>query len=341
VNPAIFFGSLAGVISAYNGLGVWSLVYMAWVYSIANTILLWKLSIWKPVWTFNFNKFKYHFNFGYKLNFSNIINDLFEKVYVVIIGKYFSPIQVGFYHRAESINRLPIINVSEVINRVAFPLLAEIEDKEEQLKNVYKKILKLKILIIAPVLLIIAALAEPFFRFLFTEKWLPAVPFFQILCWNGILIPINNYNLMVLKLKGRSDILLKIEFLKKIITVLVLVISFQFGLNGLLIGSVLLSIIYFFINAHYTNLFLGYPIWVQIKDLFPSIVIAIIAGITVYAVDFWIKEIVGFDILRLIIGSALGSVIFLFLAYLFEFKLLMQIKSLLKEQKGFKFFMGN
>ena len=274
--PSMVLGGAIGVLMAYYGYGVWSLVVMAITQSFVSTLQLWFYAKWKPAWVFNKEKFKYHFNYGYKLTLSGILDTVFVNAYTIIIGKFFAPAQVGFFNRADSLKQLPVSNVSAILNKVTFPLFAEIKNDDVRLKSVYKKIMQLVLFLIAPLLLILAALAEPLFRFLFTEKWLPAVPYFQILCWNGILYPIHSYNLNILTVKGRSDLFLKLEIIKKIMVVLVLLVSFQFGIYGLLYGAVFTSVLAFFINTHYSGKFINYKAWEQIKDILPLIFIAFI-----------------------------------------------------------------
>ena len=188
--------------------------------------------------------------------------------------------------------------------------------------------MQLVIFLVAPTLLIMAALAEPLFRFLFTEKWLPSVPYFQILCFNGILYPIHAYNLNILGVKGRSDLFLKLEVIKKILLVIILFISFQFGIYGLLIGSVIFSILALFINSHYTGKFLNYTAFQQAMDLLPTIILAIITGFLIHTFDslFFSSQI---DILRLIEGSILGGIIFLGISLLFKHPALKELKTII------------
>ncbi|WP_111709638.1 lipopolysaccharide biosynthesis protein [Lutibacter citreus] len=330
--PSTVIGGLSGVIFAYLGYGVWSLVYMAIIQSAVSTLQLWFYTKWKPSWSFNKEKFNYHFNYGYKLTLSGILDVIFLNVYTIIIGKFFAPAQVGFYNRADSLKQFPVTNISTILNKVTFPLFAEIKNDDVRLKSVYKKIMQLVIFLVAPLLLIMVVLAEPLFRFLFTEKWLPAVPYFQILCWNGILFPIHAYNLNVLKVKGRSDLFLKLEIVKKIMIVLVVAVSFHFGIYGLLYGAVFTSVVGFFINTHYSGKFINYTAWEQTKDLVPIIFMAFIASVFVYFEDHFLKDKINYDALRLVIGGLLGAGIYLFLAVVFKINSLTELKNIIKRK---------
>jgi O-antigen/teichoic acid export membrane protein len=177
-----------------------------------------------------------------------------------------------------------------------------------------------------------AVLAEPMFRLLFTDKWLPAVPYFQILCFNGILYPIHSYNLQILNVKGRSDLFLKLEIIKKIFFVLVILFSFRFGIYGLLYGGVITSILCFFINTHYSGKFLNYSAWEQTKDLLPIILLSLVIGCIVYFCDQFLLNYFPFDFIRLFIGGIIGSSLFIISAYFLKMNSLFELIKILKRQ---------
>lgn len=185
--PSLIISSVVGVLMAYNGFGIWSLVVSSILQSTTVGIQLWFRTDWKPILKFKKDKFYIHFKYGYKLTLSGILDAIFNNIYVLIIGKYFAANQVGFYNRADSLKQLPVNNISSVLNKITFPLFAKIQDDNMRIKDMNKKIMQMVLYFVAPTLLIMAALGEPLFRLLFTDKWLPAVPYFQILCWGGIL----------------------------------------------------------------------------------------------------------------------------------------------------------
>ena len=232
--PATVLSGILGMFLAFKGHGVWSLVWMAIFKSILDLLFLFYQTKWLPSLVFHIEKFKYHFSFGYKLTLSGLLDIVFNNAYHIIIGKYYQPAILGFYDIANNMKNLPIQTLSTIVSRVTYPIFAEFKDDNVRLKNTYKKVMQLLVFIIAPLLLILSVLAEPLFRFLFSEKWLQAVPYFQILCWSGILYPIHAFNLNILKVKGRSDLFLKLEIIKKIIFSAILVISVQFGIYGML-----------------------------------------------------------------------------------------------------------
>jgi O-antigen/teichoic acid export membrane protein len=328
--PSLLLSSAVGVIMALMGYGVWSLVWSAIMQSLITTILFWYRCRWIPLWSFNIDKFKYHFNFGLKLLFSGILDILFTNAYTIIIGKYFAVSQVGFYNRANSLQMLPASTLNSIVANVSYPLFASIQNDEVRLKSVYKKIMQMVIFLVAPTLVFMAVLAEPLFRFLFTEKWLPAVPYFQILCFNGILYPIHSYNLQILNVKGRSDLFLRLEIFKKVITIVVIIISFQFGIFGLLYGSVFTSIVAFFINTHYSGKFLNYSAYEQCIDLLPTIGLSVIVGFMLYLFDQLLTINSFNDFSRLSLGSSFAVALFLLVAYFFKISSITEIINIIK-----------
>lgn len=330
--PSLIIGSTVGILMALNNYGVWSLVWSAVIQSLLATIQMWYWTKWKPIWAFNWEKFNYHFHYGVKLMFSGVLDTIFTNAYAVIIGKFFVPAQVGFYNRADSLQMLPAGSISTIITKVSFPLFAAIQNDDERLKSVFKRIMKMVIFLVTPTLVLMAVLAEPLFRLLFTEKWLPAVPYFRILCINGILYPIHGYNLQILNVKGRSDLFLKLEIIKKILVVIVILISFQFGIYGLLLGSVTTSILCFFINAYFSGKFINYTAWQQTKDLLPIIVLSAVIGLIIYYFDGLLLPISANDFVRLLAGGFIGILLFASAAFLIKMDSLFELITIIKRK---------
>lgn len=331
--PSLIISGIVGIVMALKGFGVWSLVWSKIAQSAASTLQLWYWAKWHPLWVFSNEKFKQHFNFGFKLTLSGLLNNIFVNLYPIIIGKFFAPAQVGFYTKANSLKMLPVSTISGVLNKVTYPMFSEIQNDDRRLKSVYKRIMQMVIFLVAPTLIFLAVLGEPIFRFLYTEKWLPAVPYFQILCVAGILFPIHDYNLQILNVKGRSDLFLKLEIVKKIQTVIVIIIAIQFGIYGLLYGAVFTSISSFFINSYYSGKFINYTSWHQIRDLLPTIIIALFAGAAIYSIDMLFIAYDLHDVLRILGGLSAGLLTFMMLVKIFKIEALNELNLILKKQK--------
>lgn len=316
--PSILLGGAFGIYLAYNGFGVWSLVASALTQAAINTLLLWIFSNWRPRFIFSIAKFSEHFNFGYKLTLSSLIDATFRNIYSVIIGKNFNATQLGYYNRADTVKQLPVQNIGAILTKVTFPIFAKIQDDDIKLKAAIKLIIRSVTLVLAPLLLISAALGEPLFRLLLTEKWLPAVPYFQILCWAGILYPLNANNLNLLKVKGRSDLFLRLEVIKKSIGVLMIVIALPFGIKALLYTIVFSSIVSFFINSYFTKKLINYGNFEQIKDVLPIVLISALVAYLIFTMDNIVSTYIESDFLRLLVGALVGVMIYFGFVMLFQ-----------------------
>lgn len=204
--PSILIGGIAGILFAWYGFGVWSLVYSAIVKNVISTFQYWFYSKWRPSFIFDKIKFRYHFAFGVRMTLSALLSVVFDNLYSIVIGKKFSSAQLGYYDRADALKQLPVNNIAATLSRVSYPLFAKISHDDQRLRNSYQEMLKLVIFAMAPIIAIMIIEATPLIRFLLTEKWLPAAPYFQILSLSGLLYPIHAYNLNILQVKGRSDL---------------------------------------------------------------------------------------------------------------------------------------
>lgn len=325
--PALLIGSITGILLAFNNFGVWSLVYSMLVTNLLTSIFLWFSSGWYPQFIFDVDKFKLHFHFGYKMTVSSLLDTIFTNIYQIVIGRIYSPVTVGYYTRANSLMMLPVGNISIALNKVVFPLFAKVQDDIIALRTAYKKIMLIVLFIVTPVIVLMALLAEQLVVFLFTEKWIKIVPIFQIICFSGILYPLHLYNLLILQVKGRSDLFLRLEIIKKLILVVIIAVSIFYGFKALLLGYVLASIIALFINTHYAGSIINYTMKQQLFDIFPIFIFSILMGIIVFFVNNSLEDFN--NITRLIISSSFGIIIYVFLAYKFKFQTINDIKNLI------------
>jgi teichuronic acid exporter len=326
--PALITGCVVALFLAYNNYGVWSLVGMTLTNTFVLSTILWITSKWKPSFMFSKDKFKKHFNYGYKLTLSGVLDIIFTNIYQIVIGRFFSASLVGYYTRANQLMMMPVGNVSTALNKVAFPLFAEMQHDEERLRNAYKKIMLMVLFIICPAVMLMIVLAEPLTVFLFTDKWLPMVPIFKIICLSGFLYPLHMYNLLILQVKGRSDLFLKLEILKKILQVLVVGVSLQFSFYGLLWGQVVLSVLGLFINTYYAGRYLNYSLFQQLRDIFPLIVLSGLMGIATYVFNTMLFPNLG-NFWKLFCGTSLGVFVYIIGASLSNFSSYYEIKKII------------
>lgn len=323
---SVFLGGLVGITMAYKGFGVWALVVQSLSRNFLNTLLLWFFAKWMPKIIFSKNSFKGLFSFGSKLLIAGLINTIFRNIYLIVIGKVYSASELGFYTRAKQFQRLPSENISGIINRVSFPVLSSVQNDNEKLLLIIKKLLRLAVFIVHPLMMGMIVLAEPMIRFILTEKWILAVPYLQLISVIGLFNPISVINLSILNVKGRSDLFLKLEIIKKALVVLNILITFPYGVKYMIIGQIAVSSINFLINTYYTGKLINYYTWTQIKDIFPIFAISLITVAGVY----FITSIFDQDYLKLFIGLVSGVLLFFSLAHFGKFDEMYEMKQLFK-----------
>ena len=271
---SFFISGIISIYMAYTGWGVWSLVALTlFKYSI-NSVLLWFWNKWKPLWCFSKKSFVELFSFSGKLFVTQLIDALYRNLYYVIIGKYFSAAELGYYTRAEQFQSLPSVNLQGIIGRVSYPVLATMQNDTPRLRDTYKKLIRSTMLITFVLMLGMAASAKPMILSLVGEKWEPCIIYLQLLCFVGIFYPLSALNLNILYVKGRSDLALRIEIIKKMLFVPVFVLAVMWGIKVMILSMIILSLISSFINSYWSGRLIGYSFFEQIKDITPSFLIA-------------------------------------------------------------------
>jgi len=328
--PSVIIGGIIGIILAYQGYGVWSLVWMNLTQSFLFTLQHWFKTGWYPSWILDKATVKKHLGFGYKLTMSGLLNTIYNNIYNIIIGKFFSATQLGYYTRAQTLQMFPVTNLATALNKVTYPMFASIHNDNVKLKLAYKKLMQQVIFWIAPVMISLIVMAEPLFRYVLTDKWLPAVPYFQLLCFTGILYPLHAYNLNILNVKGRSDLFLRLEIYKKIITSIGIICAIPFGIYGLIYLQIITSILAFGINTLYSGKMIDYPGIEQLKDISPLILIAIIIGGILYPIYiFVIKDYHLYDLVNILILGIAYWFCYLIVSYLLKISALFEFKKLI------------
>ena len=312
--PGNIIGLGVGVCMAVNNYGVWSIVGLFLSTQITATISYWIFYNWRPSVVFSYDCMKQHWKFGYKLMISAQINSIFENIYSILIGKFYSVQTLGYYERANTLNNYPISILTLIISKVSLPLFSQIADDKEKLGEVYKKVVLMAFYIAAPIMLGALALAKPLFELVLGKQWLPAVPLFQILCLSYILYPIHSLNINILTAFGKSGLFLKLEIYKKIVLVILVIIGVNFGIYGLVWSSVVSSVVSLFINTYYTGDLIAYTTIKQLRDLLPTLIMAVIMASVTYFLYFQLIDYV--LMVQLIVPLLFG-----FLAYIFMSKI--------------------
>jgi O-antigen/teichoic acid export membrane protein len=280
--PSVVIGGAVGLILAFKHFGVWSLVYMNLTRSFVFMIQHWFYTDWRPAFIIDKEKLKYHFGFGYKLTLSGLLDVIYNNSYNIIIGKFFSATLLGYYNQADTLRMFPVNNVSTALNKITYPMFSSIQNEDIKLKMVYRKLMQQVFFWIIPIMLSLIIIAVPLFKFTIGAKWLPAVPYFQILCVSAIMYPFHIYNLNIINVKGRSDLFLRLEVIKKGLGILVIICAIFFGIYGLLFSQIVLSFGGVYINTFYSGKMINYHLSEQLKDVWPMFALGIATAILVY-----------------------------------------------------------
>ena len=281
---ASFLSGIIGIIMAYNGFGVWSLVYQQISRAVMSTILLWIFNSWRPSLVFSFKSLREMFRFGSRMLASGLLDQIFNNIYLLVIGKLFSAADLGYFTRAKTLQELPSQTLSNMVGRVTFPVFSSIQDDHERLKRGMKKALTSLAFINFPIMIGLSVVARPMVIVLFTERWLESVPYLQLLSFLGFLYPMHVINLNMLQAMGRSDLFFRLEVIKKILVVINIVITWRWGITAMILGMLVTSAISYYLNCYYNGVLINYRIREQLYDLFPYAGVSILMGLGVYAV---------------------------------------------------------
>lgn len=307
-------GGASGIISAYCGLGVWALVVMHVADAIISLILLWIISPWRPRGKWSKKSFNYLWGYGSKLLASGLLDTIYGNIYPIIIGKFYSAADLGQYSRAQGYAAMPSQSLTGVIQQVTFPVLSQIQDDDQRLAGSYRRMLRFTVFIVFPIMIGMAVLAHPLVIALVTDKWAQCVPYLQIICFSSMWYPVHAINLNLLQVKGRSDLFLRLEIIKKALITVVVFVCVPFGIIGICCGSVFTSLACLAINTYYTGKLINVGFVRQMMDMTPTLLASLAMGAVVY---FAVMPF-GSDVVKLAVGIPLGMVIYLAIAKVFK-----------------------
>jgi len=324
---------LTGIILAFSGYGVWSLVWQLLAYKIINCILLWLLCRWKPSMVFDKISFKEMFGFGSRLLAAGFVNTLFNNFYYIIIGKMFSPADLGYFGRAEQIANLPSSNLTRVIVKVFGPILASIKHDSTKLKSAFKSIIRLTMFLTFFIMLTIIACSRAFILVFFTNKWEDSIIYLQLLSFTMMLYPLQTLNITMIGIAGRSDLILKLELYKKIIIIPVLLSSFFFSIQLMLSFMIVFSFAAYFLNSYYSTKVMDYPIKEQMLDILPSFSICLTASLFTWVFGAFLENyFVSSQILILLLQIFFSIISAYALASILKNRDLLEIKKIVKDK---------
>lgn len=326
---AVFACVVSGVIGialAYNGYGPWALVGQSMGGVLVSSIMFWRFSGWRPSFVFSRESFRSLFGFGSRIMAANFLHTIYGNLSPLIIGLKYSASDLGFYSRGDSLAALPGSVFQTTLGRVIYPVLSGIQNDEERLIYAYRKYLRLITSLVAPAMMLIAACAEPIVILLIGHKWLPCVPYLRLLAIAWVCDPIIVVNINILYVKGRSDVVLRLECVKKIIAIMLVVVSIQFGILGLCVGRLVYAYIALGLNIYYCRDYIGMGFMRQMKEVLPVYVASLVAALIAYGVTLCascVGELCISPFLRsmviLVAAGGIGTFVYVILAWKQQF----------------------
>lgn len=323
---------LIGLLFAFLGYGVWALVIQSLTASILFSIMLWSTTEWYPNMHFSKKSFKELFDYGSKLLLSSLINTTYGQIYPIVIGKFFSAATLGNFSRARHWADLGSKNLTGILQGVTFPVLAKIQDDDKQLENVYRRMIRTSCYIIFPVMIGMSATAHPLTLVVIGEKWDFSAYLLQIICFSMMWYPVHALNLNLLQVKGRSDLFLKLEIIKKIMGVCILCISIPLGIVAMCYFNIASSLIALFINTYYTGKLIHVGFIKQMRDIAPTLLLSMVMwGGVLFSIQFLPSKYI-----QLPAGILIGAAIYLTGSYIFKFPELKEVLVMYKDLKRHK-----
>jgi O-antigen/teichoic acid export membrane protein len=317
---AIISGTI-GIALAYKGYGVWALVYQQIINAVINAFVLWIKSAWRPIFAYSWTSFTSLFSFGSKLLISGLLDTIYKNIYGLVIGKVYSASSLGHYTRAAHFAEYPSSNITSVISRVTFPILCKIQDEEDRLRDVYRRFIKLFAYVVFPLMVGLSAVSVPFIRLVIGPQWAFCATLLQIICFNMMWYPIHAINLNLLQVKGRSDLFLKLEIIKKIIGVIIICVTIPLGVEAMCYGGIVCSILCLAVNTFYTGKLIQVGFFMQMRDLFPTLLLSCSMFALIRTLSLFISN----DFYQLIIGVLVGAIYYILISKILKFPELSEI----------------
>ena len=324
---AVLISGTLGVACAYRGFGIWAIVIQQLANQAAVTAIMWFTVRWRPELMFSFTRVRELFAFGSRLLISKLIETLYRELSTLIIGRMYMSDTLGYYSRGQLFPQLVVSNIDGSIQSVMLPALSAHQDNQKRVKEMMRRAVVSSSFIVFPMMIGMAAVAEPLVRIVLTDKWLPAVPFMQIFCFLYILTPVHTANLQAINAMGRSDVFLRLEMINKSLGIVILLMSLPFGVYAIAAGQVFAGMTASFINAWPNKELLGYSYKEQLLDILPALLISALMGAAVYMLGFLELEVWQ----RLAVQVICGILIYTALARLFRIESYIYLRDTIKQ----------
>lgn len=318
------FSAFLGIGMAYFGFGVWAIVAQQLSNTAIDTLILWLTVKWRPKKMFSWSRLKGLLSYGWKLLASSLLDTVYNNLRNLIIGKFYTSADLAYYNQGDKFPKVIVTNINSSIDSVLLPTMSGEQDNRVRVKSMTRRAIKTSTYIMAPLMMGLLFCAEPVVRLVLTEKWLPCVPYLQIFCFTYLFWPIHTANLNAIKSMGRSDLFLKLEIIKKMVGLVLLLLTMRISVMAMAYSLIVSGILSQIINSWPNWKLLDYSYFEQLRDIFPSLLISVLMGVCVSLVT---KLNLGSG-LTLLIQIPLGAVIYLGISAVFkleEFEYLVQM----------------
>lgn len=320
--------AVAGIGMAYGGYGVWALVAQNIILAVVNGIVLWFMVKWRPELKFSFKRLKTLYSYGWKIFVASMIKILYNDLRSLVIGKVYTAADLAFYNKAQSFPQLIDTNVEGTIDSVLFPAISKKQSSVDDMRAMLRRAIKTTSYVLMPLLAGLSAVAKPFIIILLTDKWAESIPLMQILAFSFMFAPVELENLQAIKAIGRSDVALKVEIIKKVAGVIILIVSIPFGVTAIAVGMVISTTLSAIINAIPNKKLLGYTFKMQLADILPGLLLSLVMFGVVYPISLLDLNV----FVMLIVQVAVGAIIYISLSVIFKVE---SFKYILGIVKGF------
>ena len=299
------FSAFLGIAMAYAGYGVWSIVAQQLSNTAIDTLILWITVKWRPKKMFSWERLRGLLSYGWKLLVSSLLDTVYNNLRNLIIGKVYTSADLAYYNQGDKFPKVVVTNINTSIDSVLLPSMSEEQDHANRVKSMTRRAIKTSTYIMAPLMMGLLFCAEPIVKLLLTDKWLPCVPYLRIFCFTYLFWPIHTANLNAVKAMGRSDLFLRLEIIKKAIGLILLLLTMRISVMAMAYSLIVSSIFSQVANSWPNWKLLNYNYLEQLRDILPSIIIAIGMGVCVYFIGFIPLLTVVTLMIQIIAGAAI------------------------------------
>lgn len=315
-----------GIFMAYIGMGVWALVAQQLSNAMIDTMILWITVKWRPKAVFSWERLKSLLAYGWKLLVAVLLDTVYNNLRNLVIGKMYSSADLAFYNQGDKFPKIIVTNINTSIDSVLLPTLSSEQDNKARVKEMTRRAIKTSTYIMAPLMMGLAFCAKTVVELVLTQKWLPCVHFLQIFCITYMFYPVHTANLNAVKAMGRSDIFLKLEIIKKIVGMSLLLSTMWFGVMAMAYSLLVSCVLSQIINSWPNKRLLGYGYLEQLRDLIPGVILAVMMGICVYFIGYINLP----NIIVLIIQVIVGATIYIVMSIVFKLESFLYLWNMVK-----------